>query len=58
MRTSGARGADGWMIAVPILAVIVASTMSAGGVDGMLIMVESVVRSSITSVVDIVTSLF
>ena len=55
MRTSGGRGADGWIMAIPILALIVASTMSAGGIDGMLIMLEGVVRTTITSVVDFVT---
>ena len=39
---------------IPIFALIVASTMSAGGVDGMLIMLEGVVRTTITSVVDFV----
>ena len=58
MRTSGGRGADGWMMAIPIFGLIVASTMSAGGVDGMLIMLDDVVRTTITSVVDFVRALF
>jgi len=58
MRTSGGRGAEGWIIAIPVLALIIASTMSAGGVDAMLIMLEGVVRTTITSVVDVVTGLF
>ena len=58
MRTSGARGAEGWIMAIPIFALIVASTMSAGGVDGMLIMLEGVVRTTISSVVDFVSALF
>jgi len=43
---------------IPILALIVASTMSAGGVNGMLIMLEGFVRTTITSVVDLVSGLF
>jgi hypothetical protein len=43
---------------IPIVALIVASTMSAGGVDGMLIMLDGVVRTTITSVVDVVRGLF
>ena len=43
---------------IPIFALIVASTMSAGGVDGMLIMLEGVIRTTITSVVDFVSALF
>ena len=58
MRTSGGRGAEGWIMGIPIFALIVASTMSAGGVDGMLIMLEAVIRTTITSVVDVVSALF
>jgi hypothetical protein len=58
MRTSGGRGADGWMVAIPILALLVASTMSAGGIDAMLIMLEGILRTTITSVVDFVRTLF
>ncbi len=58
MRTSGGRGTDGWIVAIPIVALIVASTMSAGGIDSMLIMVDDVVRTIITSVVDFVRALF
>ena len=58
MRTSGGRGADGWIMAIPIFALIVASTMSAGGIDGMLIVLEGIVRTTITSVVDFVRALF
>ena len=43
---------------IPIFALIVASTMSAGGVDGMLIMLDGVVRTTINSVVDVVRALF
>ena len=58
MRASGGRGAEGWIVWIPIVALIVASTMSAGGVDGMLIMLEGVVRTTITSVADLVGGLF
>ena len=46
------------MVAIPIVALIVASTMSAGGIDAMLIMVDDAVRTIITSVVDFVRALF
>ena len=58
MRTSGGRGAEGWIMAIPILALIVASTVSNGGVTGMLIMLEGAVRTTITAVVDFVSALF
>ena len=43
---------------IPILALIVASTASNGGVGGMLIMLEGFVRTTVTSVVDFVSALF
>jgi hypothetical protein len=58
MRTSGGRGAEGWIMAIPIFALIIASTMSAGGIDSMLIMLEGTVRTTINSVVDFVRALF
>ena len=58
MRTSGGRGAEGWIMAIPIFALIVASTMSAGGLNGMLITLEGAVRTTFTSVVDFVRALF
>ena len=58
MRTSGGRGAEGWIMGIPIFALIVASTISAGGVDGMLIVLEAVIRTTITSAVDFVSALF
>ena len=58
MRTSGGRGAEGWIMAIPILALIVAASMSHGGADGMLLMLESTVRTTVTAVVDFVTGFF
>ena len=46
------------MVAIPIVALIVASTMSAGGIDGMLMMVDGLIRSTFTAVVDFVRALF
>ena len=57
MRTSGGRGADSWIVAIPIVALIVASTMSAGGIDGMLMMVDDLIRTTFTAVVDFVRAL-
>lgn len=58
MRTSGGRGAEGWIVGIPIIALIVAATMSAGGVHFMLIMVDDAARTIITTVVDFVRALF
>jgi hypothetical protein len=58
MRTSGGRGNEGWIVAIPIVGLIVAAMMSSGGVDGMLIVLEGVVRTAMTSVGDLVRALF
>ena len=58
MRTSGGRGADAWIIVVPIVALLVASTMSAGGPDAMLLTLDSAVRHTVTGVVDLIKGLF
>jgi hypothetical protein len=58
MRTSGGRGAEGWIMVFPILALIVAGSMSSGGLHFTLITLESVARQTITSVVDFVVQLF
>ena len=44
MRTSGGRGADAWMLAIPVLALLVAGSMSAGGLDAVLLTLEGAVR--------------
>lgn len=58
MRTSGGRGADAWMLAIPVLALVVAGSMSAGGVDAVLITVESAVRHTFTAGLEFVRGLF
>ena len=49
MRTSGGRGAEGGIMAIPIAALIIAASASNGGADGMLLMLESAVRSTMTN---------
>lgn len=58
MRTSGGRGADAWMLAIPVAALVVAGTMSAGGFDGMLLQVESAIRHTFNAGLNLVTRLF
>lgn len=58
MRTSGGRGAEGWIMAIPILALIVAAAASNGGVHGMLLMLETAVRQTVTGVLDFLGQLF
>ena len=58
MRSSGGRGADAWMILVPVVALAVASTMSEGGVDGVLLVMERAIRHTLTAGLDLVRGLF
>ena len=58
MRTSGGRGAEGWIMAIPIVALIVAASASHGGAEGMLMMLESTIRTTITGVADFLGQLF
>ena len=58
MRPSGGRGADAWMIAIPVLALLVAGSMSTGGFDAVLLTLERAIRHTVTSGLDFVAKLF
>ena len=54
MRTSGGRGFEGWIMAIPLIALVVAASMANGGVDGLLYGIDSTVRQVLAAVVDFV----
>ena len=58
MRMSGGRGADAWMILIPVLALAVAGTMSNGGLEGVLLALEHVIRNTVTASLEFVQRLF
>lgn len=58
MRTSGGRGAEGWIMAIPIVALIIAASASNGGANGMLLMLENTFRRTVTGVLEFVAQLF
>jgi hypothetical protein len=58
MRTSGGRGADAWMLAIPVAALVVAGSMSAGGFDAVVLTLESAVRHTLTAGMQFIKSLF
>ena len=58
MRTSGGRGAEGWILVIPATAMFVTLTMSAGGPQGMILLLESTIRETITTVVSFVIRMF
>ena len=45
-------------MAIPIFALMVAASMSAGGLDAMLISLEGAIRETFTAVADFVVALF
>ena len=58
MRTSGGRGADAWMVAIPVVALVVAGTMSGGGLEATLLTVESLVRHTVMAGVELIARFF
>jgi hypothetical protein len=58
MRASGGRGADAWMFAIPVLALVVAGSMSEGGLNAVLLTLESTIRHTFNAGLAFVTKLF
>ena len=58
MRASGGRGADAWMLTIPVVALVVAASMSAGGLNAVLLTVESTIRHTFNAGLAFVTRLF
>lgn len=58
MRTSGGGGVEGWIAAIPIFALIIVASMSAGGPDAMLSTLNDILRTIMASVADLVRGLF
>ena len=58
MRSSGGRGADAWMLAIPVIALLVAGSMSAGGFDAMLLQLEYAIRYTFSAGLNFVAKLY
>ena len=58
MRTSGEGGSEGWIMAIPIAALVIAASAAAGGPEALLTSLEGTVRSLVGSAVDLVSSAF
>ena len=58
MRTSGGRGLEGWIMAIPLIALLVAASLTSGGVDGLLYGVDGAVRQIVAAVVGFVRDVF
>ena len=49
MRTSGGPGLEGWIMAIPIVALIVAMTMNRGGAHDAVVAAERMIRETLAS---------
>jgi hypothetical protein len=58
MRTSGAGGSEGWIMVIPVAALIVAASAAAGGPDALLTSLEGTVRGLVRAGVDLLSSIF
>jgi hypothetical protein len=58
MRASGGRGADAWMLAIPVIALLVAGSMSSGGLNSALLNLESTIRHTFNAGLAFITKLF
>jgi hypothetical protein len=58
MRTSGGRGAEGWIVVIPIAALTIAMAMTNGGAHETVLMLERMVRNTFADVVQFVQRLF
>ena len=58
MRTSGGRGHEGWIMAIPVIALLVVASVRSGGVDGLLHDLNGAVRQVRAAVVDFVRDVF
>ena len=58
MRTSGGHGHEGWMMAIPLVALLAAASWANGGVDGLLYGLESAIRQVVTVMIGFVSDLF
>jgi hypothetical protein len=58
MRTSGGRGTEGWIVVIPATAMFVTLTMTNGGPHGMIVVLESTIRETITTVVSFFIQMF
>jgi len=58
MRTSGGRGADAWMLVVPVIALLVGGRWSEGSLDAVLLRLEGVIRHTLNAGLAVVTRIF
>ena len=58
MRTSGGRGADAWLLAIPVVALLVAGSMAEGGFASVLLTLNNAIRDVAIASLELVRKLF
>ena len=58
MRTSGGGGSDGWMMFIPLLALLVFSSYATGGGYALLLTLDGIVRAVVQSTISFVSNVF
>ena len=58
MRTSGGGGSDGWMMFIPLLALLVFSSYATGGGHALLLTLDGIVRTVVQSTISFVSNVF
>jgi hypothetical protein len=58
MRTSGGRGYEGWILAIPVIALLIVASLRTGGVEGLLYDLNSAFRDLGAAVADFVRHAF
>ena len=58
MRTSGRSGAEGWMVVIPVLALMVALSMSNDGPRQILTAAERTIRETVTTAANWILAFF
>ena len=58
MRTSGGRGADAWLLAIPVVALLVAGSMAEGGFASVLLTLNNAIRDVAMASLELVRKLF
>lgn len=58
MRASGGRGAESWLVVIPVAALLMGMTMNNGGAHETLLTMERMIRDTLTTAIEFVHRLF
>jgi hypothetical protein len=58
MRTNGSGFSDAWMMVIPLGALVIFTSFTGGGPDALMTSLDTLLRSAVRSVVDLIASFF